>query len=124
MSGLQQLVDRRKAEGNTASHLCYSVDATTLSFMVEASNGASWVLPWQNFSSAVLSVENGRDQLVVTFPDQQVTLRGLHLALLRDAIAARSLATIRVAPSKYLKAGGPEPLVDSIQVRPTDEPPR
>jgi len=60
--------------------------------------------------------------LILTFVDHEVTMRGLNLGDLLQAVANQRLEWLRAAPGKYLKSAGNEPSIEQIKVRPLVEP--
>ncbi len=116
MSSLQQLLDRRRSDESATSNACYSLAQHAPTLSVQTSADECWVLPWPHLVAAVHSGQGARQQLVITFPAQEVTLRGAHLAALRDAIAAGRLCDVRPAPGKYDKAATAEPFIDAVHV--------
>jgi len=118
MSALNQLLERRKAAETPTAQPCHTVDAQPACLLVTAPAGESWVFPWHHLTSARLATVDDRDELQLVFTSHEVTLRGLNLTPLRDLVATVRLATIRPAPTKYTKAAGDEPFIDSVRVTP------
>jgi hypothetical protein len=114
---LNQLLERRRAAEPAAGQPCHSIDAQANSLIVATLSGESWVFPWSQLTSARLSEADDRDELLLMFASHEVVLRGLHLTPLRDLVATVRLAAVRAAPTKYTKAAGDEPFIDSVRVR-------
>lgn len=117
MSTLDQLLERRRA-AESRGECCHSVDPQPACLLVATPTGESWVFPWSHLTSARLSHNGDRDELCLVFTSHEVTLRGLHLTLLRDLVATVRLATIRPAPTKYSRAAVDQPFIDAVTVRP------
>jgi hypothetical protein len=116
MSSLSQLLERRSATENAASHACHSINPEVSSLVVTTATGECWILPWHQLTAAHLTSAGGRDQLRLIFSGHEVTMKGHHLEGLSDLIATVRLATVRPAPTKYSKSADKEPFIDSIQV--------
>jgi hypothetical protein len=116
MSSLQQLLDRRKADQPAAAQLCHAVHPQASALSVVTSADERWIFPWHHLVAAQHVRANEREELRLTFTSHLVTLRGRNLTALADLVATAQLASLRVAPSKYGKAGDAEPFVDSLHV--------
>jgi hypothetical protein len=121
MSGLQQMVDRRRADEAVAAHPCYSTKAQSAAVLVEAAGGENWVLPWQHFIFGRHRDDGDREQLVLTFVAHEVTLRGMNLAVIAEEAANLRLESVRAAPGKYLKSAGAEPFIERVDVQTISE---
>lgn len=117
MSTLDRLLERRRGNESPRAECCHSLDAEPSSLVVETPGGESWVFPWAHLTSACLSRSGDRDEMRLTFTSHEVTLRGLHLAALRDLVATVRLATIRPAPTKFARAAADQPFIDVVTVR-------
>lgn len=117
MSSLQQLLDRRRADQPAATvQLCHAVHPQANALSVVTSADERWIFPWHHLAAAQHTRAGEREEIRLTFTSHLVTLRGRNLTPLADLIATTQLASLRVAPSKYGKAGEAEPFVESLQV--------
>ena len=116
MSSLQQLLDRRRADQPATAQLCHAVHPQATALSVVTSADERWIFPWHHLTAAQHTRTGEREELCLTFTSHVVTLRGRHLTPLADLIGTTQLASLRVAPSKYGKAGDAEPFVETLHV--------
>ena len=117
MSALQQILDRRRADGQPEGHLCHSVEPQLAALTVITSAQERWIFPWHQLASAQFTA-GVRDQLRLTFTSHLVTITGRDLLAFCDLVARTQLASIRPAPTKYAKATPNDPFVESLHVAP------
>lgn len=125
MSGLQKMLDERRAEeAAAAAHPCYSTKSQVATLVVEVSGDEHWLLPWQHFVFGRHRLEAGDDErLILTFVAHEVTIHGVNLGGLADEVANLRLERLRAAAGKYLKSSGAGPFVERLEVQPVRTPP-
>lgn len=116
MSSLQQLLDRRRSDQPATLQLCHAVNPQATALSVVTSADERWIFPWHQLTAAQHTRAGEREELRLLFTSHVVTLRGRNFTALADLVASSQLASLRVAPSKYGKAGDAEPFVESLQV--------
>ena len=121
MSTLKDAILQRRMVESDSGNPCFSTGKEVSTFLVEASNGESWLLPWHHFLHGCRQTVDGSERLVLTFATQEVVLKGSNLSLLADEIAQLRLEGVRPAPGRYQKSAGGEPFVEDIAVQPAGE---
>lgn len=116
MSSLQQLLDRRRVDQPATLQLCHAVNPQATALSVVTSADERWIFPWHQLTAAQHTRADEREELRLLFTSHVVTLRGRNLTALADLVASSQLASLRVAPSKYGKAGDAEPFVEALSV--------
>jgi hypothetical protein len=102
-------------------HPCFSIGKEVSTFLVEASNGENWLLPWHHFLHGCRQTVDGSERLVLTFATQEVVLQGVNLSFLADEIAHLRLEGVRPAPRQYQRSAEVESFVEHIAVQPVGE---
>jgi len=121
MSTLKDALLQRRLGESDAGHPCFSTGKEVSTFLVEASSGENWLLPWHHFLHGCRQTVDGSERLVLTFATQEVMLKGLNLSILADEIAHLRLEGVRPAPGQYQKSAGVEPFIERIEVQPAGE---
>ncbi|MDD3179573.1 MAG: hypothetical protein PHQ04_04395 [Opitutaceae bacterium] len=117
MSTLKETLDQRRIGETEAGHVCHSTNAAVSTLLLEASNGESWLLPWQHFLDGRHQTMEKIERLVLTFATQEILIEGRNLETLADEIAHLRLKRLRPAPAKYQKSSGADAFVTKIEVR-------
>lgn len=116
MSTLNQLLERRRA-AESRSESCHSIEPQPPCLAITATTGEDWVFPWSQLVSARLTHQTDRNELCLAFTSHEVTVRGLHLSELRNAVTTLRLAALRPAPTKYSRAAADQPFIETITVQ-------
>lgn len=122
MSGLQQLIDRRRAETPPDGQLCHTVDSQLAALSVITSTGDRWLFPWPQLLFVQFTTSEGRDTVRLTFTSHLVVITGRQLAGLCELIARNQLALVRPAPTKFAKVTDDRPFVEALQVSTPPDP--
>jgi hypothetical protein len=121
MSTLKDAILQRRMVESDSGNPCFSTGKEVSTFLVEASNGESWLLPWHHFLHGCRQTVDSNERLVLTFATQEVVLQGVNLSFLVDEIAHLRLDGVRPAPGQYQKSAGIEPFVEHIAVQPAGD---
>jgi len=116
MSTLKDAILQRRMVESDSGNPCFSTGKEVSTFLVEASNGESWLLPWHHFLHGHRLTVDGSERLVLTFATLEVMLKGINLGILSDEIAHLRLEGVRPAPVQYQKSAGVEPFIERIEV--------
>jgi hypothetical protein len=100
--------------------LCFGVShglPGTKPLSVHLSGGEIRILIWPRFISAKHTVENSEETLVLVFSGNEVTVKGLSLQPVAEAVKERRLEWLRALPSAYRnQRHGDETFVDHLSV--------
>lgn len=119
MSTLKHLVAERRASDLAPVSQSASASAQSPSVLVFKWNNQSWVLPWSYFLGAYHETTDTGEQLVLSFSNREVVVKGYHLDQLLTDIAAYRLESLRELPEKYRDSPvGSDPVILSITIRP------
>ena len=119
MTSLQENVRQRRATEPT-DLACVSLQPGCSALVVSQWRGATWVLPWSQFTGAQLMGSGSDSPLQLTFTHCLLVLSGTNLHGLVADLAAFRIGCLRDLPAQYCPpVGEVAPYVASVEVRPS-----